>query len=202
MDDNKQFWERFSRHYSGFMRRSQATYQQICKAMRPFLKRDMDVLELACGTGQLSVPLSPCVRSWEATDFSAEMIRQAKKQVHSSRLHFSVQDATKLPYGPESFDAVVISNALHVMPHPEKALAEAWRVLKPGGWLFAPTFVWGKSRSARLRLWFMGLSGVSCLDCRGADGIPVRARLFHRSPSTSRKFVGAAVLSDGQEDPR
>ena len=163
MDDNKQFWERFSRHYAGFMRRSQATYQQICKAMRPFLKRDMDVLELACGTGQLSVPLSPCVRSWEATDFSAEMIRQAKKQVYSSRLHFSVQDATKLPYGPESFDAVVISNALHVMPHPEKALAEAWR---------------------------------------GADGIPVRARLFHRSPSTSRKFVGAAVLSDGQEDPR
>ena len=81
MDDNKQFWERFSRHYSGFMRRSQATYQQICKAMRPFLKRDMDVLELACGTGQLSVPLSPCVRSWEATDFSAEMIHQAKKQV-------------------------------------------------------------------------------------------------------------------------
>ena len=97
MDDNKQFWERFSRHYAGFMRRSQATYQQICKAMRPFLKRDMDVLELACGTGQLSVPLSPCVRSWEATDFSAEMIHQAKKQVHSSRLHFSVQDATKLP---------------------------------------------------------------------------------------------------------
>ena len=46
MDDNKQFWERFSRHYSGFMRRSQATYQQICKAMRPFLKRDMDVLEM------------------------------------------------------------------------------------------------------------------------------------------------------------
>ena len=127
--------------------------------MRPYLKRDMDVLELACGTGQLSVPLSPCVRSWEATDFSAEMIRQAKKQVHSSRLHFSVQDATKLPYGPESFDAVVISNALHIMPHPEKALVEAWRVLKPGGWLFAPTFVWGKSRSARLRLWFMGLSG-------------------------------------------
>ena len=48
MDDNKQFWERFSRHYAGFMRRSQATYQQICKTMRPFLKRDMDVLELAC----------------------------------------------------------------------------------------------------------------------------------------------------------
>ena len=204
MDDNKQFWERFSRHYSGFMRRSQATYQQICKAMRPFLKRDMDVLELACGTGQLSVPLSPCVRSWEATDFSAEMIRQAKKQVHSSRLHFSVQDATKLPYGPESFDAVVISNALHVMPHPEKALAEAWRVLKPGGWLFAPPLSGAKAEAPDSGSGSWGFQAFGCImsGLPGADGIPVRARLFHRSPSTSRKFVGAAVLSDGQEDPR
>ena len=78
--------------------------------------------------------------------------------MHSSRLHFSVQDATKLPYGPESFDAVVISNALHVMPHPEKALAEAWRVLKPGDGC-SPHLCLGQSRSARLRLWFMGLSG-------------------------------------------
>lgn len=204
MDDNKQFWERFSRHYTGFMCRSRATYRQICKAMRPFLKRDMDVLELACGTGQLSVPLSPCVRSWEATDFSSEMIRQAKKQICSSRLHFSVQDATKLPYGPESFDAVVISNALHVMPHPEKALAEAWRVLKPGGWLFAPHLCLRqkpKRQTPALVHRAVRLSGIPCLDCRGADGIPVRARLFHRSPSASRKFVGAAVLSDGQEDP-
>lgn len=115
--------------------------------------------ELACGTGQLSVPLSPYVRTWEATDFSPEMVTQAKKQLHTSRLHFSVQDATKLPYGPESFDAVVISNALHIMPQPEKALSEAWRVLKPGGFLFAPTFVWGNGRWAGFRLWVMGLSG-------------------------------------------
>ena len=163
MDDNKQFWERFSRHYSGFMRRSQATYQQICKAMRPFLKRDMDVLELACGTGQLSVPLSPCVRSWEATDFSAEMIHQAKKQVHSSRLHFSVQDATKLPYGPESFDAVVISNALHVMPHPQKALTEAWRVLKPGDGCSPPPLSGAKAEAPDSGSGSWGFQAFGCI---------------------------------------
>lgn len=204
MDDNKQFWDRFSIRYSGFMHHSRATYQQICKAIRPFLTRDMDVLELACGTGQLSVPLSPCVRSWEATDFSSEMIRQAKKQIYSSRLHFSVQDATKLPYGPESFDAVVISNALHVMPHPERALSEAWRVLKPGGWLVRSNLCLGqkpKRQTPALVHGAVRLSGVPCLDCRGADGIPVRAEIFHRSASASRKFVGSAVLSDGQEDP-
>ena len=144
--DDKRFWDRYSKNYSALMRRSERMYLQIHKAIRPFLKRDMDVLELACGTGQLSVPLSPYVRTWEATDFSPEMVTQAKKQLHTARLHFSVQDATKLPYGPESFDAVVISNALHIMPQPEKALSEAWRVLKPGGFLFAPTFVWGNGR--------------------------------------------------------
>ena len=46
------------------------------------------------------------------------MIAAAKKSVHSARLHFSVQDATKLPYAPESFDAVVIANALHIVPEP------------------------------------------------------------------------------------
>lgn len=157
--DNKRFWDRCSKYYPAFIGHSEKTYLQIRKTIRPFLKRDMDVLELACGTGQLSVPLSPYVRTWEATDFSPEMVKQAKKQLHTSRLHFSVQDATKLPYGPESFDAVVISNALHIMPQPEKALSEAWRVLKPGGFLFTPTFVWGNGRWARFRLWVMGLSG-------------------------------------------
>lgn len=157
--DNKRFWDRCSKYYPAFIRHSEKTYLQTRKTIRPFLKRDMDVLELACGTGQLSVPLSPYVRTWEATDFSPEMVKQAKKQLHTSRLHFSVQDATKLPYGPESFDAVVISNALHIMLQPEKALAEAWRVLKPGGFLFTPTFVWGNGRWAGFQLWIMGLSG-------------------------------------------
>ena len=202
MDDNKQFWERFSRHYSGFMRRAQATYQQICKAMRPFLKRDMDVLELACGTGQLSVPLSPCVRSWEATDFSAEMIHQAKKQVHSSRLHFSVRDATKLP-GELRCGRDLQRPPCHASPG--KSSGGSLAGSEAGGMAVRPHLCLGQKPKRQTPALVHGafrLSGVSCLDCRGADGIPVRVRLFHRSPSASRKFVGAAVLPDGQEDPR
>ena len=205
MDDNKQFWERFSRHYAGFMRRSQTTYQQICKAMRPFLKRDMDVLELACGTGQLSVPLSPCVRSWEATDFSAEMIRQAKSRCIRPGSISPSQDATQLPYGPESFDAVVISNAPPCHASPGKSSGGSLAGSEARGMAVRPNLCLGQKSKRQTPALVHGafrLSGVSCLDCRGADGIPVRARLFHRSPSTSRKFVGAAVLSDGQEDPR
>ena len=70
-----------------------------------------------------------------------------------------MQDATNLPYAPGTFDAVVISNALHIMPEPEKALAEIRRVLKPGGLLIAPTFTAADSLSGRMRIRLMELSG-------------------------------------------
>lgn len=152
MSENRlMFWQRMARHYTTVMGRSAPLYREVCSRIRPHLNRDMNVLELACGTGQLSFPLSPYVRLWEATDFSSNMIAEAKRQVASSRLHFSVQDATDLPYAPETFDAVVISNALHILPEPDKVMAEIRRVLKPRGWLFAPTFVHGGGRLAGFR---------------------------------------------------
>lgn len=70
-----------------------------------------------------------------------------------------MQDATALPYADSSFDAVVIANALHIMPQPELTLAEIRRVLKPGGTLYAPTFVNGRGLGFRLRAGIMALGG-------------------------------------------
>ena len=84
------FWQKMARHYTSLMAHSAPLYSEICGRIRPRLTREMNVLEPACGTGQLSVPLSPHVRLWEATDFSPNMIAEAKRQAPSSRLHFSV----------------------------------------------------------------------------------------------------------------
>ena len=157
--DNKEFWQRTAKSYGSFMKHSWKLYDTICERIRPGLTREMNVLELACGSGQLSFRLAGRVRLWEATDFSENMIVEARKKPRSSRLHFSVQDASALPYAPDSFDAVVISNALHIMPHPELALAEIKRVLKPGGILYAPTFVHGRGAGFRLRAWLLTLAG-------------------------------------------
>ncbi len=119
----------------------------------------MTVLELACGTGLLSVKIAPTVKHLESTDFSQEMIVQAKKKVHSSKLFFSVQDATALPYAPKTFDAVIISNALHIMPEPQKALSEIKRVLRDDGILIAPTFTAAGSLGGRIKNRIMELSG-------------------------------------------
>lgn len=157
--DNKGFWDRWAGRYDRVMSGDRDTYARILNRMKKRLNRNMNVLELACGTGILSVQLVGNVKMLEATDFSEEMIRQAKQKCHSSRLHFSVQDATALPYAPETFDAVVISNALHIMPSPEKALAEIRRVLKPEGVLIAPTFTAAGSVFGRLQIRVMKLFG-------------------------------------------
>ena len=49
--DNKRFWDRCSKNYSALMRRAERTHLQICKTIRTFLNRDMNVLKLAIGTG-------------------------------------------------------------------------------------------------------------------------------------------------------
>lgn len=158
-EDNKGFWDKWAHRYDKAMSLDRNTYAQIIGRMKKTLTRDMTVLELACGTGLISTQLVGSVKMVEATDFSEEMIRQAKKKTPSSKLHFSVQDATNLPYVPESFDAVIISNALHIMPQPEKVLSEIARVLRPGGILIAPTFTAADSIWGGLKIRIMELSG-------------------------------------------
>lgn len=159
MTTNKGFWDHWAGQYDRAMAMSGGLYDQIAERIRHDLNRDMNVLELACGTGLLSKRLAGSVRLLEATDYSEAMIRQARVKKHSARLHFSVQDATDLPYAPATFDAVVIANALHIMSEPEKALSEIHRILKPGGTLYAPIFVNGEGLAFRLRGGIMSLGG-------------------------------------------
>ena len=157
MTTNKGSWDRWAGEYDRAMAGSGRLYGQIASRIKESLDREMYVLELACGTGLLSEKLVGRVKLLEATDFSEAMIRQAKAKNYSCRLFFSVQDAAALPYADFSFDAVVIANALHIMPQPELALAEIRRVLKPGGTLYAPTFVNGRGLGFRLRAGIMAL---------------------------------------------
>ena len=158
--DNKQFWQRWASCYGPLMQSSEPLYAAIAQQMQPHLTPEMNVLELACGSGQLSFRLSRLVRDWEATDFSPKMIAQAKLKPRGAGLHFSVQDMFRLPYADKSFDVVIVSNALHIVPQPEKALAEIRRVLKDDGVLIAPTFTHaGNSFPGKVKAFFMKLAG-------------------------------------------
>lgn len=154
MNDNKQFWQRYAPFYSAFMEKGGGgkIYDEIADRIKPYLTAEMNLLELACGSGQMTFRLCDDVKSYTATDFSEEMIYQAKKNICPVNLLLEVQDATALPYADGSFDAVLIANALHIMPEPDKAMAEIFRVLKPDGYFFAPTFVHGEGIAFKLRM--------------------------------------------------
>ena len=159
MQERKNFWDRNACRYDRFMRKDRAAYEKMYELIRPVAKVKT-VLELATGTGLIAKNIVNAAAHIEATDASAEMITEAKRDNRSAKLHFSVQDMFRLPYADQSFDVVIVSNALHVVPYPEKALAEIRRMLKDDGVLIAPTFTHaGNSFFGKVRAFFMKLAG-------------------------------------------
>ena len=159
MREHKNFWDRNAGRYDRFMRKDRAAYEKMYELIRPIVKAKT-VLELAAGTGMIAKNIVNAAAHIEATDASAEMIAEAMRGNRSAKLHFSVQDMFCLPYANQSFNVVIMSNALHIVPQPEKALRETRRVLKDDGVLIAPTFTHaGNSFSGKVRAFFMKLAG-------------------------------------------
>lgn len=157
MREHKNFWDRNAGRYDRFMRKDRAAYEKMYGLIRPVVK-GKTVLELAAGTGLIAKNIVNAAAHIEAADASVEMIAEAKRNNQSAKLYFSVQDMFCLPYADKSFDVVIVSNALHIVPQPEKALAEIHRVLRDDGVLIAPTFThaensfFGNSKAFLLKL--------------------------------------------------
>ena len=159
MQKHKDFWDKNAGRYDRFMRKDAAAYERLYELLCPVV-RHKTVLELATGTGLIAKHIVNAAAHIEATDASPEMIIEAKRDNQSAKLHFSVQDMFHLPYADKSFDVAIVSNALHIVPQPEKALVEIRRVLKDDGVLIAPTFTHAEnSFSGKVRAFFMKLAG-------------------------------------------
>ncbi len=141
MSTDKQFWDKMSGKYQK-MFGIYKPYDKMYEFARDSVSENMVVLEVGTGTGLVAREIADKVQSVEATDFSDQMIEQAKLIKHASNVNFSCADIFDLPFEDNRFDAVIASNILHIIPSPDKALAEIKRVLKPKGLLIAPTFLW------------------------------------------------------------
>ena len=159
MRNSQNFWDKNAGRYDRFMRKDAAAYDRLYELLRPVV-RQKTVLELATGTGLIAKHIVRYADHIEATDASQKMIEQAKQGVKSAKLYFSVQDMFHLPYADQSFDVVIVVNALHIVPEPEKALSEIRRVLKDDGVLVAPTFTHADNAFfGKVKAFFMRLAG-------------------------------------------
>jgi ubiquinone/menaquinone biosynthesis C-methylase UbiE len=98
------------------------------------LPTDRPILELGCGTGRLlaqRLEVGPAV----GLDISLPMLRQAKRRFNGTAegAPILIADAGKLPFDDGTFGAVISTGVLTAMPEIRPALAEAKRVLQPGG---------------------------------------------------------------------
>jgi demethylmenaquinone methyltransferase/2-methoxy-6-polyprenyl-1,4-benzoquinol methylase len=102
------------------------------------------VLDLAAGTGTSTATFAAGGADCVACDFSLGMLRAGLNRVRAApdgpRPAFVGGDALRLPFGDQVFDAVTISFGLRNVVRPEQALAEMFRVTRPGGRLIICEF--------------------------------------------------------------
>ena len=111
------------------------------------------MLEVAAGTGLLTAAIAPRVGTVVATDLADNMLailRDRMKRAGISNVETARRDIYALGYPPDSFDAVVAGNVLHLVPDLDGALDALCRVLRPGGKLLAPTFVHDETLRSRV----------------------------------------------------
>lgn len=108
------------------------------------------VLECACGTGLLTVPMAKKCKKLIATDYSVGMLKRAQRKVKNySNTKLEQASILELPYAEQQFDVVVAANVIHLLDNPAAALNEMKRVCKAGGKIIIPTYINETKKDAR-----------------------------------------------------
>ena len=103
---------------------------------------DERVLDVGCGPGELLREMARHHSAWGMLvgfDFSTGMMAQAARQAGGLEVHFFVGDAQAMPFPDEAFDVVMARHMLYHVPDIDRAVSEAARSLRPGGYFLATT---------------------------------------------------------------
>jgi ArsR family transcriptional regulator len=170
-------------------------------------------LDLGTGTGRILELVSSRAARAVGVDLNAEMLALARARIERAALnHVQVRrgDLFQLPYGERSFDLITLHQVLHYLEDPSAAVAEAARVLRPGGKVvivdFAPhalEFLRDDHQHRRLGFadkevaqWCkaagLSLSATRAFPPRGASGLTVVVWLAVAPAIPRRKTAEAA----------
>ena len=156
------YWERHARKYDVSLRPLGRPLPRMLELTSAAVAGSGRVLEVAAGTGVVTVALARAAKEVIATDYAAAMITMVEARVRDAGLtnvRSEQADLYALRFEQASFDAVVAANVLHLVPDLPGALAALRRVLKPGGRLVVPTFCHDETALSWVASRFLSVTG-------------------------------------------
>lgn len=165
----------------------------------------LNVLDVGCGTGELTFLLTEMGHSVTGIDLSESMVEKAREKNEALKLNanFKTGDAEDLDFGDAKFDLVFNRHLLWTLPHPEKALKEWKRVLKNHGHIIIIDGYWrNNTLASRLKRQISGI-GVLLFEqknpWKGWYTKEVRSTLPHPygvPPSAAKEYLENSKLRD------
>jgi SAM-dependent methyltransferase len=138
---NKAKWDKWSETADGkgwlydYLRKAQLSVIALID-----VKENMNFLDIGCGTGWAvgrAAKAAGNIGSFYGVDLSSGMIEKAKANFHGyENFHFINANSESIPLDDNLFDNIICTNSFHHYLHPEKAMQEIWRLLKPGGKIY------------------------------------------------------------------
>jgi len=123
-------------------RKSELHTKKELSYLKKFLRKNQNILDLACGYGRFTIPLAKQGYTIQGIDISPNLIAKAKKTSKKERLNikFQIGDMRKLSYKNNSFNSIICMWSAFIELSKEKdqikALKEMLRILKKGGFAF------------------------------------------------------------------
>ncbi|MGE0465262.1 MAG: class I SAM-dependent methyltransferase [Steroidobacteraceae bacterium] len=137
------YWEKQAPLYDRAMRFVSRPLSRAIDLTVGAVKGSERVLEVAAGTGLITVAIAKVSKDVIATDYAGAMVNLLQRRVQQtglSNVRCERADLYALRFNAGSFDAVIAANVLHLVPDLAAALAALRHVLRPGGRLVVPTF--------------------------------------------------------------
>jgi len=119
------------------------------------------VLDLGCGTGRFSVPMSNLLKfNVIGIDSSVEMLGKAKQKDPEDNVNWMIADAAALSLPRSAFDLVFLSHLLHHIDYPLKVLQECHRILVPSGVILIRYGAMDQIRNDVVHTFFPGVNEI------------------------------------------
>ncbi|SNT35949.1 class I SAM-dependent methyltransferase [Antarctobacter heliothermus] len=162
------FWDGIAEKYATQPIGNMDAYEATLERVRHWMRPDMSVMELGCGTGTTALKLADSVAQYLGTDLSGEMVRIANDKAATVDHVSFAADAAGTAGAGQTFDAVLAFNLLHLVDDPAAVMIHVRGLLPKGGLFISKTPCLGGKPWFRPLIWGLQMIGkapapVHCL---------------------------------------